>query len=85
MTLHDGVGVLEVLIDDAVDHGFPAECAKMLRDMVRRKKHEVFRPAIRYDPRKRVEHMIVWLQRSASVVRRNAPSDRNCLAWNAAV
>ena len=35
----DHVDVFEALIDDAVDHGFPATCAKILRDFVCRKKH----------------------------------------------
>ena len=34
MSLQDRVGVFEVLIDDAVDHGFLAKCAKMSRDIV---------------------------------------------------
>ena len=42
----DDVDVFEALIDDAVDHGFPATCAKMLRDIVSRKKRKVFRHAI---------------------------------------
>ena len=27
--MHDGVGVLEPAVDDAVDHGLPLECARM--------------------------------------------------------
>ena len=72
------------MIDDAVDDGFPAECAKMLRDIICRKKHELFLLATRHDPLVRVEHMIVWLQRSARVVRGNRPSHRTPLLWNAA-
>ena len=33
----DRAGVFEGLIDDAVDHGFLVELAKMLRNIVRRK------------------------------------------------
>lgn len=42
----DRLGVFEALINDAVDHGFLAEYAKMLRDIVCREQHEVFRLAI---------------------------------------
>ena len=42
----DHVDVFEALIDDEVDHGFPVTCAKMFRDIVCRKEHEVFRHAI---------------------------------------
>ena len=69
MTLKDRVGVFEVLTDNAVDHGNPAECAKMLREIICRKQYEVFGLAIQHDRPARVENMIVWLQRSARVVR----------------
>ena len=72
MSLHDRVGVFEMLIDDAVDHGFPAECAKILRNIACRKQHNVFRLAIQHDPPARLKHMIVWLQRSARVVQQNS-------------
>ena len=65
----DHVDLFKALIYDAVDHGFPATCAKMLRDIVSPKKHEVFRHAIQGHPPARVEHIIVWLQRCASMVR----------------
>ena len=60
--------MFEVLIDDAFDHGFPPECAKMSRDRVFRKRHELFRLAIQHDPSARVEQMVVWLHRNARVV-----------------
>ena len=85
MSLQDRVGVFEMLIDDAVGHGFPAKCAKISRDIVCRMQHQVFRLTIRHDPPARVEHMIVWLQRSARVVRGNLLSDRTRLPCNAAV
>ena len=31
--MKDRVGALETAVDDAVDHGLPPECAKMLRDI----------------------------------------------------
>ena len=81
----DRVGVFESLIYDAVGHGFPAECCEMLRDIVCRKQHEVFRHAIQNDPPARLEHMLVCLQRGACVVQVKRPSDRARLPWNAAV
>ena len=79
MSLHDRVGVFEMLIDDAVDHGFPAECAKILRNIACRKQDKVFRLAIQHDPPARLKHMIVWLQRSARVVQEIPISDRTHL------
>ena len=32
--MKDRVGALETAVNDAVDHGLPPECAKMLRDIV---------------------------------------------------
>ena len=55
----------------------------MLCDIVCRKQHEIFRHAIMIDPPTRVEQMIVWLQRGASIVRVKRPSDRGRLPWNA--
>ena len=34
LEIQDRVGVLETAVDDAVDHGFTPECAKMLCDIV---------------------------------------------------
>ena len=53
----DRVGVFEAFIDDAVDYGFPAKYAQMLRDFVCRKQHEVFRHAIQGHPPASVEYM----------------------------
>ena len=64
----DDVDVFEAFIDDAADHGFPATCAKILRDIVFRKKHKVFRHAIQGHPPARVEHIIVWVQRGERMV-----------------
>ena len=33
LEMQDRVGALETAVDDAVDHGLPPECAKMLRDI----------------------------------------------------
>ena len=40
------VGALETVVDDAVDHGLPPECAKMLRDIVFRTHLDAFRRAL---------------------------------------
>ena len=32
--MQDRVGGVEMAVDDAVDHGLPPECARMLRDIV---------------------------------------------------
>ena len=48
--MKDGVGALEMAVDDAVDHGLPPECAKMLRDIVFRTHLDVFRRALLGDP-----------------------------------
>ena len=55
--------------DDAVDHGLPPECAKMLRDIVFRTHLDVFRRALLGDPPARVEPMTVRLQPGARAVR----------------
>ena len=44
--MKDRVGALETAVDDAVDHGLPPECAKMLRDIVFRTHLDVFRRAL---------------------------------------
>ena len=51
----DRVGVLETAVDDAVDHGFPPECAKLLRDIVSRTCLEVFCQTIFGGPPARVD------------------------------
>ena len=65
----DRVGVFEAFINDAVDHDFSAECAKILRDIVCRKLHEVLCHSIQGYPLALVENMIVSLQRAGRVVR----------------
>ena len=57
----DCVRVLETAVDDAVDHGLPPECAKMLRDIVFRTHLDVFRRALLGGPPARVEPMTVRL------------------------
>ena len=51
----DRVSALETAVDDAVDHGLPPECAKMLRDIAFRTHLGVFRRVLLGDPPARVE------------------------------
>ena len=67
--MHVRVGVLETAVDDAVDHGLPPECAKMLRDIVFPTNLDVFRRASLGDPPARVGPMTVRLQPGARAVR----------------
>ena len=69
------VGVLKASIHDAVVGIFSTECAKMLRDIVPRTHLDVFRRSSSGDQPAGVEHMIVWLQHSATVARSKPPSD----------
>ena len=48
--MQDRVGALETAVDDAVDHGLPPECAKMLRDIVLRTHLDLFCRASSGDP-----------------------------------
>ena len=73
--MQDRVGALETAVDDAVDHGLPPECAKMMRDVFRTH-YDVFRLALFGDPLARVEPMTVRFQPGARAVRakpRNSP------------
>ena len=63
------MGALETVVDDAVDHGLPPECAKMLRDISFGTHLDVFRRALLGDPPTRVEPMIVRVQLGARAVR----------------
>ena len=44
--MNDRVGAMETAVDDAVDHGLPPKCAKMLRDTVFRTHRDVFPRAL---------------------------------------
>ena len=67
--MQDRVGALETAVNDAVDHGLPSECAKMLRDTVFRTHLDVFHRALMSDPPARVEPMTVRLQPGTRTVR----------------
>ena len=66
--MQDRVGALETAVDDAVDHGLPPECAKMLRDVVFRTHFDVLRRALLGDALARVEPMTVRFYPGARVV-----------------
>ena len=67
--MQDRVSAVETAVDDAVDHGLPPKCAKMLRDIVFRTHLDVFRRALLDDPPARVEPMTVRHQPGARAVR----------------
>ena len=68
--MEDRVGALETAVDDAVDHGLPPECAKMLRDIVFRAHLDVGRRALLGDLPARVEPMTMRLPPGARAVRK---------------
>ena len=57
--MHDRVGGPTTAMDDAVDHSLLPECATMLRAIVFRVDHDVFRRPLFGDPPLRVESMTV--------------------------
>ena len=71
--MRDRVGVLETAVDNSVDHGFPQECAKMLRDIVFRTHLEVFR--VVFLPPARVEHMVERLKLGSRVMLAKPPPE----------
>ena len=60
--MQDRVGAWGTAVDDADDHDFPSEGAKMLRDIIVRTHLDVFRRELLGDPPSRVESMTVRLQ-----------------------
>ena len=72
--MRDRVGVLETVVDNAVDHGSPPECAKMLRDIVCRTHLDVLCRALPGDPPARRKPGAVRLHSGARVVRAEAPT-----------
>ena len=69
-------------VDNAVDHGSPPECAKMLHDIVFRTHLDVSCPALSGDPPARKKPGAVWFHSGARVVRAKPPPDRNHLRWS---
>ena len=73
------VGVLETAINNAVDHAFPPECAKMLRHIGFARTLTYFRRAGLGGPPARVEPMAVRLHPGARVVRAKPAPERDRL------
>ena len=73
--MRDGMGVLETVMDNAVDHGFPPECAKMLCDIVFRTHLGVFRWACLIDPPASVEPSAVRIQLDSRLVLAKLPPE----------
>ena len=84
METRDCLGVLETAVDNAVDHGPPPECAKMLRDIVFLTHLNVLCRAVLGDPPARKKPVAVRLRSGARVVRAKPPPERNRLLWNTA-
>ena len=82
--MRDRAGVLETVVDNAVDHGSPPECAKMLRDTVFRTHLDVLCRALPGDPPARKKPGAVRFHSGARVVRAKPPPERNRLRWSAA-
>ena len=82
--MRDGVVVLETAADNAVDHGSPPECAKMLRDIVFRTHLDVLCRALPGDPPARKKPGAVRFHSGARVVRAKPPPERDRLRWSAA-
>ena len=82
--LRDRVGVLETAVDNAVDHGSPPECVKMLREIVFRTHLGAFCRALLGNPPARNKPVAVRFHSGARVVRAKPPLERNHPPWSAA-
>ena len=82
--MRDRLGVLETAVDNAVEHGSPPECAKMLRYIVFRTHLDVLCRALSGDPHARKKPGAVRFHSGARVVRAKPPPERNRLRWSAA-
>ena len=82
--MRDRAGVLETAVDNAVDHGSPPECAKVLCDIVFRTHFQVLCRALLGDPPKRKKPVAVRFHLGARVVREKLPPERNRQPWSAA-
>ena len=71
--MRDRTGVLEAVVDNAVDPGSPPECAKMLRDIVFRAHLDVLCRALPGDPPARKKPEAVRFHSGARVVRAKPP------------
>ena len=82
--MRDRAGVLETAVDNAVDHGSPPECAKMLPDIVFRTHLDVLCRALSGDPPVRKKPRAVRFYSGARVVRAKPLPERNHLRGCAA-
>ena len=77
--MRDRAGVLKTAVDNAVDHGSPPECAKMLRDIVFRTHLEVLCRALSGDPHARRKPGAIRFHSGARVVQAKPPPERDRL------
>ena len=84
--IRDRAGVLETADDNAVDHGSPPECTKMLRGIVFRTHVDVLCRALSGGPHARKEPgaLAVRFHSWATVVRAKPSLERNRLRWSTA-
>ena len=75
--MRDRAGVLETVVDNAVDHGSPPQCAKMLRDIVFRAHLDVLCRALSGGPYARKTPGAVRFHSRARAVRAKSPPERN--------
>ena len=75
------VGVLELAIDNAVDHGSTLECAKMLRDIVFGRHLDVLCQALSGDTPARKKPVAVGFHSGARLMRAKPPTVHNRLRW----
>ena len=80
--MRDRAGVLEAAVDNAVDHGSPPKCTKMLRDIVLRTHLDVLCRALSGDLPARKKPGAVRLHSGARVAK--SPPERNRRRWSAA-
>ena len=81
--VRDRAGVLKAVADNAVDHGSPPECAKMMLDIVFRTHLDVLCRALPGDPPARKKPGAVRFHSGARVVRAKPPPEPNRLWWSA--
>ena len=81
--MRDRAGALQAAVDNAVDHGCPPKCAKMLRDIVFRTHLDVVCRALSGDSPARKKLRAVRFYLVAREVRAKPPPERNRLWWSA--
>ena len=82
--MRDRAGVLKTAVDNAVDHGSPPECAKILLDIVFCTHLDVLCRALSGDPPARKKPVAVRFHSGARMMRAKPPPERNHLWWSAA-